>query len=91
MGPDQIMWWPWAGMWIFPMIMFAVIIIVVFLFAGRRWGCWFPWSGPGRYRGEGGESESALEISTYQPTATTLSVLVPSFTSILVNLYSNST
>ncbi|MCH7519458.1 MAG: SHOCT domain-containing protein [Candidatus Dadabacteria bacterium] len=49
-------------MWIFPMIMFAVIIIVVFLFAGRRWGCWFPWSGPGWYRGEGGKSESALEI-----------------------------
>ena len=62
MGPEQIVWWPWAGMWIFPMIVFAVIIIVVFLFAGRRWGCWSPWSGPGWYRGEGGESESALEI-----------------------------
>ena len=61
MGPEQMIWWPWAGMWIFPMIMFAVIIILVFLFAGRRGGCWFPWSGPGRYHG-GGESESALEI-----------------------------
>jgi len=62
MGPEQIMWWPWVGMWIFPMIMFAVIIIVVFLFAGRRLGCWSPWSGPGRYRVEGGDSESASEI-----------------------------
>jgi len=62
MGPEHTMWWPWVGMWIFPMIMFAVIIIVVFLFAGRRWGCWFPWSGTGRYRVEGGESESALDI-----------------------------
>ena len=61
MGPEQIMWWPWAGMWI-PMIMFAVIIIVVFLFAGRRWGCWSSWSGPGKYRGEGGGSEGAFEI-----------------------------
>jgi len=62
MGPEQMMWWPWAGMWIFPMIMFAVIIIFVFLFAGRRWGSRFPWSGPGRYYGEGGESESAFDI-----------------------------
>lgn len=62
MGPEQIMWWPWAGMWIFPMIMFVLIIIVIFLFTGRRRGCWRSWSGPGRYYGEGGESESALEI-----------------------------
>lgn len=61
MGPEHTMWWPWAGMWIFPMIMFAVIIFVAFLFAGRR-GCHAPWCGRGRYHGEGGESESALEI-----------------------------
>ncbi|NIP29485.1 MAG: SHOCT domain-containing protein [Candidatus Dadabacteria bacterium] len=61
MAPEQMMWWPWAGMWIFPMIMFAVII-VVFLFAGRRWGCWAPWSGPRRYYGEDGESETAIDI-----------------------------
>ena len=62
MGPEQTMWWPWAGMWIFPMIMFAVILIVLFLFAGRRWGCRPPWSGSSRRYGESGESESALEI-----------------------------
>ena len=62
MGPEQTMWWPWAGMWIFPMIMFIMFIIIVFLFAGRRWGCWFPWSHPGRYYSEGGESESPLDI-----------------------------
>lgn len=62
MGPDHTIWWPWAGMWIFPMIMFAVILILIFLFAGRRWGCWHWWSGPGRYYGEGRESETALEI-----------------------------
>lgn len=62
MGPEHTIWWPWAGMWIFPMLMFAVIIIVLFLVAGRRWRCWPPWSGPGRYYGEGGVSESALDI-----------------------------
>ena len=62
MGPEQTMWWPWAGIWIFPMIMFAMFIIIVFLFAGRKWGCWHPWSGPFRYHGEGEESESALDI-----------------------------
>lgn len=62
MGPEQTMWWPWAGMWIFPMLMFAVLMIVVCLLVGRRWGCWPPWSGRGRYFGEGGGSESALDI-----------------------------
>ena len=62
MGPEQTMWWPGAGMWIFPMIMFAVIMVVVFLFAGRRWGCWPPWSDRGRFYGKGGASESALDI-----------------------------
>jgi putative membrane protein len=55
------MWWPWTGMWIFPMIIIVVIIVVVFLFAGR-WGCRPFWSGPGQHHGEGGDSESALEI-----------------------------
>ena len=61
MYPEHAMWWPWAGMWIFPMIMFAVIMIFGFLFA-MRWGCRSPWSGPGRHHGAGGESESALDI-----------------------------
>ena len=62
MGPEQTMWWPWAGMWIFPMIMFIVIFVFIFLFAGRRWGCWAPWSDQARYNLEGRGSESALEI-----------------------------
>jgi len=62
MGPEHTIWWPWAGMWIFPIIMFAVILIFMFSFAGRRWGCWHWRSGPGRYYGEGRESETALEI-----------------------------
>ena len=62
MGPEQTMWWPWAGIWIFPMIMFAMFIIIVFLFAGRKWGCWFPWSDQGKYFSEGTESENALDI-----------------------------
>lgn len=61
MYPEHAIWWPWAGMWIFPLIMFAVIMIFVFLFAGR-WGCWHWRSGPGRHHGEGGEAESALDI-----------------------------
>ena len=62
MVPEHAMWWPWAGMWIFPMIMFAVIIIFVFLFAGRGWGCCARWMGSGRNHSEGGEPESALDI-----------------------------
>ena len=58
MGPEQIMWWPWAGMWIFPMIMFAVIIICcVFICRATRGVVGSSWSGPGRYHGEGGESD----------------------------------
>ena len=61
MYTEHAIWWPWAGMWIFPMIMFAVIMIFVFLFAGR-WGCWHRRPGPGGHHGEGGEAESALDI-----------------------------
>ena len=32
MGPEHTIWWPWAGMWIFPMIMFAMVIIFILLF-----------------------------------------------------------
>lgn len=61
MVPEQIIWWPWAGMWIFPMIMFAIIILL-FISAGRKWGCWAPWSSPGRFYGEGMEPDTALDI-----------------------------
>ena len=61
MYPDQTMWWPMSGMWIFPLMFFAVIIFAVFMFAGRC-GARPPWSGPGRHHSEGGESESALDI-----------------------------
>lgn len=61
MYPEHAFWWPWAGMRIFPMIMFVVIMIFVFLFAGW-WGCWHLRSGHGGHYGEGGEAESALDI-----------------------------
>jgi len=48
-------------MWIFPMIMFVVMIIFFFVFFGRG-GCRRPWWGPGGHHGEGGETDSALEI-----------------------------
>jgi putative membrane protein len=61
MVPEHTMWWPFAGMWIFPLIFFAVVILAVFLFAGR-WGCGRSWCGMGRHHGEEGKSDSALEI-----------------------------
>lgn len=61
MGPEHTLWWHWPGMWIFPMLMFAVIMIFVFFFAVRRWGCRAPWSRGSCYD-EGEESETALEI-----------------------------
>ena len=52
--------WHWGGMWIFPLIMF-VVMIILFVFFGRR-GSRPPWWGRGEYHREGGESETALEI-----------------------------
>jgi putative membrane protein len=48
-------------MWIFPMIMFVVMIIFFFGFFGRG-GCRRTRRGPGDHHGEGGETDSALEI-----------------------------
>lgn len=61
MTPDHPWMWHGGGMWIFPMIMFLVMIIFLFLFFGRRGGM-PPWCGPYRHYREGGESDSALEI-----------------------------
>ena len=60
MNPEHPwMWWPWAGMWIFPIVMFVIMLIFFSLFSGRR-GCRPPWWG-GHHR-ESGDSESALEV-----------------------------
>jgi len=48
-------------MWIFPMIMFVVMIIFFFVFFGRG-GCRRPWFGPGGHHREDGETDSPLEI-----------------------------
>ena len=61
MTPDQPWMWHWGGMWIFPMIMFVVMIIFFFGFFGRG-GCRRPRRGPGDHHVEGGEMDSALEI-----------------------------
>jgi putative membrane protein len=61
MTPDHPWMWHWGGMWIFPMLMFIVMIIILFVIF-RRGVCRPPWWGPeGHYR-EGGEADSALEI-----------------------------
>ena len=62
MSPDQPWIWHWGGFWIFPMIMFAIMIIfLLFMFFGR-WSFRPPWWGQGGHYREGGESETALEI-----------------------------
>lgn len=61
MTPDQPWMWHWGGMWIFPMIMFVVMIIFIFLIFGSR-GWRPPWWEPGGHNKQGGETESALEI-----------------------------
>jgi putative membrane protein len=48
-------------MWIFPIVMIVIMLIFFFLFFGR-WGSRPPWWGPGGHHGEGGDSETALEI-----------------------------
>jgi len=62
MSPELAwMWWPWGGMWIFPIVMIVIMLIFFFLFFGR-WGSRPPWWGPGGHHREGGDSETALEI-----------------------------
>jgi len=62
MTPDQPLMWHWGGFWIFPMIMFVMVIIfLLFVFFGR-WSCRPPQWGPGGHHRQGGESETALEI-----------------------------
>jgi len=61
MTPDQPWMWHWGGMWLFPLIMFGVMIIFFFLFF-RRGGCRPPWWNPGEYHREDGETDTALEI-----------------------------
>jgi len=55
------MWWPWGGMWIFPIVMLVIMLIFFFLFSGR-WGYRPPWCGQGGHHKESGDSETALEI-----------------------------
>lgn len=61
MTPDHPWMWHWGGMWVFPMIMFGVIIVFFFLFF-RRGRCRPPWLNSGEYHREGGETDTALEI-----------------------------
>lgn len=56
MYPEHTMWWPMAGMWIFPIIFIVLIIFVVFL-AMARGGRWPAWFDSGREHGE-----SAIDI-----------------------------
>ena len=62
MNPEHPwMWWPWGGMWIFPIFMIVIMFIFFFLFFGRG-GCRMPWWGPGEHHKESGGLETALEI-----------------------------
>ena len=61
MTPDQPWMWHWGGMWIFPMIMFVVMIIFFFVIC-RHWSCRPPWGGPEGRHPEDGGTDSALEI-----------------------------
>ncbi len=62
MNPEHVwMWWPWGGMWVFPIVMCIVMLIFFFVFF-RCWGRRPPWLGPGEHNRENGDSETALEI-----------------------------
>lgn len=61
MDPEQPWMWHWDGMWIFPMIMFGIMIICMFLFF-HRWGYGLPWWGPRGHHRDRRDSETALEI-----------------------------
>ena len=61
MGLEHAIGWPWSGMWIFPMIMCAVFISVIILFAWR-WGCRPQRFGSAQHHQKAMDSESALDI-----------------------------
>ena len=56
MGPEQMMGWHWGGMWIFPLMFFAVIAFCVFMMSGR---CRF--NRP-KHHEDAGKTEDALDI-----------------------------
>jgi putative membrane protein len=60
MTPDQPWMWHWGGIWLFPMIMFGVMIIFFYLFF-RRGGFRPPWWNSGEHHREDG-TDTALEI-----------------------------
>ena len=60
MTPDQPWMWHWGGIWLFPMIMFGVMIIFFYLFL-RRDGCRPPWWNSEEHHREDG-TDTALEI-----------------------------
>jgi len=53
--------WHWSGMWIFPMVIFTLMIIFMFIFIGRR-GCRPPWWYSERHYDKTEGTDSALEI-----------------------------
>jgi len=55
------MWWPWGGMWIFPLVM-IVIMLIFFVVFFCRWGCRPPWGNPNEQHKTGKNTENALEI-----------------------------
>jgi len=55
------MWWPWGGMWLFPLVMIVIMLIFFFMFLGRG-GCRPPWRGHNEFHREEGDSETALEV-----------------------------
>ncbi len=58
MGPGYF-WW--GGMWIFPVIMFTVMIVVLYLIFVRG-GFRPPWRDHGNYSSGGKGTETALDI-----------------------------
>jgi len=61
MALDQPWMWHGGGMWIFPMLMFALILILCFLILGRR-DCRTHWCDPSISHREEKEADSALEL-----------------------------
>jgi putative membrane protein len=57
MGPWAMWWGHGAGWWMFPFIMIVVIMIICFLFLGRR-GCRSSWCGFGDQK----DTETPLDI-----------------------------
>ena len=60
MIPDHSMWWPMAGMWVFPLFFFLIICVALMVIG--RGGCRAPWRNSGSKHSQAEDNDDAIDI-----------------------------